>query len=577
MGEKNVCGVKEESLLQILSENYEALYWVDFDQNTIVPYRMSKAIEERFGDYFRSNPSYEDAMTGYINTVVDEVDRDAMLKRAKPDFIKEQLREKRTYSYDFRLTRDGKLYYYRFKISKSSREGEVHQAAVGFADVTAEMTRVNELMESKAMLGILEKDALTGLYTKEFFFKKVKQYMKENPDAELMFWTSDVQGLKVINEKYGMEKGDEILRIMAHGSKNFPGFLFGGRIEGDKFSALMIDTHPDYELINKQIAEGSAQEFPIPNVTIKHGVYHIRKNTSVTPQGMYDRSVLAMQSIKNKFGVCVALYDDKFRQDLLVQRQVIEDGRAALRDHQFQVYYQPKFDVAKGKTGGAEALVRWIHPEIGFMNPGVFIPLYEQNGFISKLDYYIWEEVCKNLMEWKMKGIPLVPVSVNVSRRDFEEENLADRIIEIVDRYGIEHSLFHVEVTESAYSDNPEKITNTIKKLHDSGFVIELDDFGTGYSSMIAISNLDLDIMKLDMSIIQNDVPGTDKNVLEFSMQLAKMMKLKTVAEGVETDEQADRIRSLGGNYIQGYFYSKPLPKNQFEDYIRNELRQMAN
>ena len=205
------------------------------------------------------------------------------------------------------------------------------------------------------------------------------------------------------------------------------------------------------------------------------------------------------------------------------------------------------------------------------MNPGVFIPLFEQNGFICKLDYYVWEEVCKTLKSWEEQGLRIVPVSVNVSRRDFEDELLAEKVIKLLDKYGVAHENFHVEVTESAYSDNPQRISETIRKFHENGFVVELDDFGTGYSSMTALSDLDLDVMKLDMSLIRNDDPKSDKSVLEFSMQLAKMMQLKTVAEGVETEAQVERISSLGGDYIQGYYYSKPLTVGQFEEYIRNE------
>ena len=165
----------------------------------------------------------------------------------------------------------------------------------------------------------------------------------------------------------------------------------------------------------------------------------------------------------------------------------------------------------------------------------------------------------------------MVPISVNVSRRDFEVEDLVEKVIAIVDRYGIDHSFVHIELTESSYSDNPQQIAQTIKKFHDSGFVVELDYFGAGYSSMSALSELELDVMKLDMSIIRNDDPTSDKSVLEFSMQLAKMMKLKTVAEGVETAEQVARITSLGGDFIQGFYYSRPLPKDQFEQYLKDE------
>lgn len=566
--------MREEALLQILSEDYEALYYVDFDNNTIKPYRMSEQNQVQFGRFFKETSSYESAMTSYVEAMVHEADRKDMMKRADRMYIKEKLKGLQTYEHDFRVVQDGKQSYYRFKISNLDGVSELHRAAVGFADVTNEMERVNKLLESKEMLDILEKDSITGLYTKEFFFKEVERYINEHPDEELMFWTSDIQGLKIINEKYGMDKGDEVLQVMAKGGSHFPGFLFGGRVEGDKLSALMLEDHPDLVLLNKIILEGAVDEFPVPNVTIKHGIYHIRKGThlsEISVQGMYDRSVLALQSIKNKYNICVAEYDDKLRQDLLIHRQVMEDAGRALHEKQFHVYYQPKHNVELGRTGGAEALVRWIHPELGFMNPEVFIPLFEQNGFITKLDFYIWEEVCKCLKKWREDGLPAIPISVNVSRRDFEEPELAEKIIALVDRYGVPHSQFHVEITESAYGDNLDLIVNIIKKLQDSGFVIELDDFGTGYSSMTALSSLDLDVMKLDMSLVQNDIPGTDKNILEFSMQLAKMMKLKTVAEGVETEEQAERIRELGGDYIQGYLFSRPLPKEEFEEFIRKE------
>ena len=433
MGEETLDEMREKSLLSIFSENFEALYYVDFDLNTIKPYRMSKVIAEQFGDYFMSRPSYEDAMTGYIRSVVDSVDQEEMLKRAKPEFLKEKLKNMRTHSYDFRVTRNGEQLYYRFKISNLDGVGELHKAVVGFANVTSEMDRIKQLMESKAMLSLLEYDQLTGLYSKEFFFKKVEEYIGEHPEEELLLWTSDVQGLKVINEKYGMAKGDEVLKIMADSSYKFPGYLFGGRIEGDKFSALMTDEHADYNMVDALLISGAKADFPVPNVVIKHGVYHIKKNDKLSIQGMYDRTLLALNSIKNKYGRNVAEYDDKLRKDLIMNRQIVEEAQAALENNEFKVYFQPKVFTENGAVGGAEALVRWIHPELGFMNPGIFISLFEQNGFITRLDFFIWEEVCKALLDWKERGLPLVTVSVNVSRRDFEAPDLADKIIELVD------------------------------------------------------------------------------------------------------------------------------------------------
>jgi EAL domain-containing protein (putative c-di-GMP-specific phosphodiesterase class I)/CheY-like chemotaxis protein len=691
--------VQFDDLLRGLSENYSAIYYVDFERNTIHPFRMNAAIEKQFGAYFRTNPSYEDAIDAYISAVVSEQDKEELTAVTRYEFLREQLKDVLAYSHEYRVLRGGRELVFRFKVANLDGIGELRRAVIGFADVSAEkandysayqmrrkilvadadeedrrlltemlpaqyevlvadngpealrvlgsshadiavvlvslqmpdmdgeelirqMKRVRQyssipvigvtdsdeagrltemesrcltlgavdfitrpynplivgnrvrsviqLQESTSILHSVEKDPLTNLYSKEFFYHRVEQLFKNFPEEHYLMWVTDIQGLKIINEKYGIETGDEILRIQAGSRDLLDGFVCGGRIEGDKLAALVLESAlPSIREAAKRADMGL--KFPIGNVVIKHGIYHIHNKTAIRPQGMYDRALLAMQKVKDTYGVNFAEYNDELRQDLLVQRQVVEEAEKALGEHQFVTYYQPKFDLHTGRTNGAEALVRWVHPEIGFMNPGVFIPVFEKNGFIRNVDYYVWEAVCRDIREWKDRGMRIVPISVNVSRRDFEDEELADKVITLLDKYGVDHSDFHIEVTESAYSDNPQQISKTVKKFHDNGFVIELDDFGTGYSSMSALSDLDLDVMKLDTSLIHKDNPGSGKNVLEFSMQLAKLLKLKTVAEGVETEAQVDRIISLGGDYIQGYYYSKPLPKEKFEEYLSNE------
>ena len=686
-------------LMQSLSQNYEGIFYVDFDKNYTSPYRLSKVINEIFGNYFRTNPSYEEAMTKYVRACVEKKDLQEMLELARAENIKEKLRDRRAYSHEYTVSRGGRELTYRFKISKVNEGSELHNAVVGFAEVTGEkpgrsnyfrsfkkilivsdsdqtihelqmilnegyvvisasdtesaldrlkdsfreisvvMTELRSceengfelirnmkfdmrfseipivvmsergtesseevraevecldlgasdfirrpfvpdivlnrirglirLRESTAMLSIMERDTLTGLYTKEFFFKKVEDYLDEYPQHQYMIWVSDVQGLKVINEKFGYEKGNVVLRTMAdHGIRNMPGFLFGGRIEGDKYAGLVYarDLKEMEEIVAKNDRE---TPFPVPNVVVKHGIYRIDQKFNVSAQGMYDRAMLALQKIKGTYGVNIAEYNDELRQDLLTRQMIVSTADDALKNKEFLVYYQPKHDAATNQTCGAEGLVRWQHPDIGFLNPYAFISLFEQNGFITKMDFYVWEEICKTLKKWKQEGIPIVPVSINVSRRDFEMPDLAERITELIDRYEIPHEWIHVEVTESAYSDDPERIKETVRRLHDSGFVIEMDDFGTGYSSLIALSSMDLDILKLDRSIIENDVPGSEKNILEFSMQLAKMLNLKTIAEGVETKKQMERISALGGDYIQGFYYSRPLPEDDFAEYLK--------
>lgn len=428
---------------------------------------------------------------------------------------------------------------------------------------------INELAtEAYKLAASLKRDTLTGLYTKTYFFKKVEEYIAEHPDQELLLWTSDVIGLNVINEKYGFETGDEVLRTMS--ISGIPGktILFGGRTEGDKFSALLIDEHDDLEKLNELFANQVSEKMPVANVTVKNGIYHISPGEKTTAQEMYLRTILALKEIKNDFNRYIMEYDEKFSNNLIRTRQIVSDANDALMHGQFCVYYQPKIRVSEERVGGAEALVRWIHPELGFISPGDFIPAFEQNGFIAKLDFYVWEEVCKTISEWQKNGIPAVPVSVNISRRDFQVARLAEKIIELVDSYEVDHSLIEFEITESTFTDNMDVVQSVIEKLHEAGFSISLDDFGTGYSSIISLSKLDLDVIKMDMSLIKNDDPESKRNALEFSFQLAKMINLKTVAEGIETKEQVARITALGGDYIQGYFYSKPIPKKDFESYL---------
>ena len=416
-----------------------------------------------------------------------------------------------------------------------------------------------------------EVDRLTGLYLGAAFFQKVEEYIKEHPQEKLLLWAADIQGLRFINEKYGMEMGDRILSAVAEQGRNMDGFLLGGRIGGDKFCILQTDQELDMRELNRTLMEKMHETLPLANVSVKNGVYHIRENDTLSPHAMYVRAVLALQSIKNSYTTMIAEYDEKMRNELMISRQIEDDAYDALNEGQFQVYLQPKIDVSNNVVAGAEALVRWIHPQLGFMSPGIFIPVFEKNGFMVQLDFWVWEEVCKILSQWKKQGLHVVPVSVNVSRNSFEDAELADKIIALVDRYGIDHSLFEIEITEYSCLENFEKIQNTIKQLHDAGFIISLDDFGTGYSSMVVLSKIEIDIMKLDMSLIQNDNAGDKRNALEFALQLAHMMQFKTVAEGIETEDQVERIRSLGGDYIQGYFYSKPLPEDEFEIYMKKQ------
>lgn len=426
------------------------------------------------------------------------------------------------------------------------------------------MKSMIRLRESSTMLGRLESDGLTGLYSKEFFHHSVEEVLRANPDEKYDIVCSDVENFRALNDRYGTEQCDSFLRAIADDlTERIPGLLFGGRIGADVFAFLL--RHREDSWTGVLTPEG--EETRYGKFVVKYGVF-ADVDHALPSTALCDRATLAIKKIKKKFGARVAFFDDEMRNLQLRERQIEENMESALAENQFVVYYQPKHDLHTDRTGGAEALVRWISPELGFVSPGQFIPLFERNGFITNLDFFIWEEVCKELRRCLNQGLPMVPVSINASRMDFEVPNLAGEIVALADRYGIDHALLHVELTESMYTDNPGQIERTLEELHNNGFYIELDDFGSGYSSLTSLNTLTLDVMKVDMSLIRQASATGDYSILRFCSLLADNLRLKTVVEGVETAEQVAALKVLGCDYIQGYYFSKPLPAKEFEEYL---------
>jgi len=433
------------------------------------------------------------------------------------------------------------------------------------------MKSVIRLRESSSMLGRLETDSLTGLHSKEYFYHAVEKTLLANPNEHYDILCSDVENFRVMNDRYGTAECDRFLRAIADDfTARLPGLVLGGRIGADVYAFLLRHREKDAWDENMTPNGGNTH---FERFIVKLGAY-IDVDHSLTASAICDRATLAIAEIKKVFGANFAFYDDAMREQQLFDHHLEQMMESALAERQFVVYYQPKHDLHTDATGGAEALVRWINPELGFISPGKFVPLFERNGFIINLDFYIWEEVCRELRRCREEGLPVVPVSVNVSRRDFELPDLAQQIAALADRYGIEHALLHIELTESMYSDNPDQIAHTLVDLHSKGFYIELDDFGAGYSSLTSLNTLQLDVMKIDMSLIRHATATNDYSILRFATLLADGMRLKTVVEGVETAEQVAALKVLGCDYIQGYYFSKPLPVAEFEAYLKEHARQ---
>lgn len=420
------------------------------------------------------------------------------------------------------------------------------------------------LRENAAIVNLLQYDRLTGVYTREFFYRKLRERLDANPDKSYCIVCANVENFKLFNDTFGVREGDRLLRAIADILRKTAGKEnFCGRFRADRFLFLQ-EADPRW-----LTGEGKELEPEVLNhkVTFRWGVYEIT-DRNVQVEQMCDRVLLAAHSIKGKYNQFLAVYDDALRAKLLREQAISDAMEPALANEEFLVYLQPKYSLKRGCIAGAEALVRWIHPQWGFMSPGEFIPLFEKNGFIPRLDRYMWDKVCRLLGQWKREGHPMIPISVNVSRADIFQQDLVKTLTGLTEKYGVEPKYLHLEITESAYVDNASRIVEKLKELRQLGFPIEMDDFGSGYSSLNMLGQLRMDVLKLDMQFVRNETgKPEDRSILRDIVTMGHRLGLGIVAEGAETQQQVERLKAAGCDYVQGYFFAKPMPVEQFEEY----------
>jgi len=422
------------------------------------------------------------------------------------------------------------------------------------------------LRETAAIINQFQYDQLTGLYSKEFFYKRAKDILMQNPENDYDIICSDIENFKLINDVFGIPAGDRLLCDVAGLYTELAGAQgICGRLNADKFVCLLERRRKYRDEMFMQMGTKIGNAVGAKNIVVKWGVYAITDRT-ISVEQMCDRALLAACSIKGRYGKHFALYDDKLRNKLLREHEIEDEMESALAEGQFIVYLQAKYRIEDDTLAGAEALIRWNHPKWGIQSPGEFIPLFERNGFITKLDQYVWDRACAMMREWDDQGFAPISISVNVSRADIYNEDIAGILLKIVQKYHLQPSRLHLEITESAYTEKPSQIIDTVKQLRELGFIIEMDDFGSGYSSLNMLNQMPLDILKLDMKFIQSETSKpAQQGILRFIIGLARWMKLSVVAEGVETREQLERLRGLGCDYAQGYYYAKPVPYEEFE------------
>ena len=412
-----------------------------------------------------------------------------------------------------------------------------------------------------------EFDLLTDLYNMHTFYSQAAQAVHAYPERRYSIVRMDIDRFKVINDLYGLKEGDKLLIAIADllREKMAGTHSVYGRLGGDVF-CLCVDYSRERILALIKELTNRLADYPLPyKVVPSFGICEV-DNIDTPINVLCDWANLALKTIKGNYLNSYAFYDGKLRERILEEKKIENQMHDALLQGQFVLYLQPKVHIPTSRIIGSEGLVRWIHPTEGLMPPDRFIPLFEKNGFIIRLDEYIWEQACITLRRWIDHGLTPTPISVNMSRMHIHDPRLREKLLDLMRRYELPPHLLELELTESAFLENESGLFESMKALQAFGFQFSMDDFGSGYSSLNMLKSMPVDFIKIDRGFL-NEVVTTErgKTVIRFSISLAREMSIKVIAEGVETEEQAAFLLQAGCAYAQGYFYSRPLPIPQFE------------
>ena len=430
------------------------------------------------------------------------------------------------------------------------------------------------LYESKNLVQQTEKDKLTGLYTIDYFFEYLKQIMPLDMGSDRDAIVIDIEHFRLINEIYGRGVGDQILSQIGNYLQQTLATLnaIACRAGADVFYVYCIHQE-DYGDLQEALQSMLAKVAKVNNIRIRIGVWqYVERN--LDPESWFDRAKNACDRIGGNFTNSIAFYNSGLHSKHLREERLIRDIYDAIEHKDLKVYYQPKYAIQGDKPHlrSAEALIRWIHPSLGFINPGDFIPLFESNGLIQMVDNYVWNEAAAQIRRWKDEFDFTVPVSVNVSRIDIYDPELENKFCNILEQNKLTPNEYMIEITESAYSDNAQGLIDVLSSMRSKGFRIEMDDFGTGYSSLGMLTELPIDILKIDMSFVRNmEKHEKNKRMVELIIDIAKFLKVPCVAEGVETESQLQTLKRMGCDVIQGYYFSKPVPPEEFVKFIEKE------
>jgi len=458
---------------------------------------------------------------------------------------------------------DNKIHYFDIEYRKLFDQKKEY---IGFFLNLVDNTEKHLALEQERYLAT--HDTLTGLYNKSHFAVKSAEILKSHPDEEWLLLSSNIKDFKLINDLFGMEKGNAVLKMEAGLLKErcHDGIVYG-RIGGDKFAICMPKARFQEEYFTDAIQTmGQVFNNDLYHLHIYIGVYEITDiNEDISI--MCDKANFAIKTLNENYARSIAYYNDTILNNTILEKQLVGDFDQALKEKQFCMYLQPQM-TSEGKMLGAEALVRWQHPKRGLIFPGDFIEVFEKTGLIYRLDRFIWELAVQKLARWQQEGHSDLYISVNISTKDFYYMNVYETITALVEKYRIIPSTLKLEITETAIMTGTAGELDMIEQFREYGFQVEIDDFGSGYSSFNTLKDMDVDVLKIDMGFLRTSKPENlekSMSILNMIISLSKTLGLSVVTEGVETKEQVVKLSQMGCGIYQGYYFSKPIPVEEFE------------
>ncbi len=552
-GEKRI----EQIGKKLITEKFDTVALIDVASGTLHTVKdIENAGRESAEEFKISQIAYEKSICERLQSMLSESAFEQIKENVKLETVLRELEKSEDYSVAVHVLENKEVKHYQLRYSYLD---EYRESIMIFSE------DITDILESRF-------DIETGLYNTSGFYETVENWIENNPGRKFRVIRYHIDGFMNINATYGYEEGNRLIReignyMRIHSSND----SIAGHINSDYFIQFCAEECISAEEYYGQFLKHFENyDMPYP-VAFKIGVYDLCE-PDCDIQIMSYKAHLAIQAIEGDFSRNIEYYRKGMMEATHEEHQMLTEVASSIREEQFEIWFQPQIDYNNGNIIGAEALVRWRHPKLGFLYPGEFIPILERSKQISMLDRYVWNKTGEYLSKWNGQGVG-IPLSINVSRMDINDPNLYNTLKDIVRNHDIPPYMLRLEITESAYMQQPENLAAAVRNLRNMGFVVEMDDFGSGYSSLNALKDLEIDVLKLDMKLVSEIGTGNRKNenILKAVVQMASALNMSVIAEGVETKAQADYLKSINCTDMQGFYFSRPITANQMESILKNK------